>query len=126
LAIQFPNWNYPAIIDEEGRMFYDNYNGMWGDSAQVEKFQEAYANRVIEDECHNLGWYCERQSSGELVIHHPSGGTITVQAGGKLDANGFVGNACEQATEPLEVALGTKLGTALKPYLNEVRISETE
>ena len=126
-AIKLPGWNYPCVFDEEGRVFYDNYHGMWGSPQTLEKFQEGYAGKVIEAECENLGWYCERNgATGELVVHHPSGGTITVQRGGTLDASGFIGNSCEQATERFEQALGTKLGSALKPYLNEIQINETE
>lgn len=122
-AFQFPDWQYPAVIDEDGKIFYDNYNGRWGRTSDMEKFQEKYAFAVIEAECQTLGWYSEIQPTGEMIVHHPSGGTITVQPGGTLDASGFVGNACEQATHPFEVALGTKLGEALKPYLNEVQVS---
>ena len=126
LAIKFPGWNYPIVIDAEGRVHYDNYNGSWGSISQLDHFQEEYAGKMIEATCDNLGWYHERQDNGEIVVHHPSGGTITVQRGGQLDASGFVGASCQEATAPLEAALGTKLGSALKPYLNEVEIKEHE
>lgn len=126
-GVQFKGWNYPAVIDKDGKIFYDNYNGSWGSAAELEKFQEMYSAKVIEAECEALGWYHERnEATGELVVHHPAGGTITVTKGGTLDASGFVGNACEQATERFEAALGTKLGAALKPYLNEVRVSQNQ
>jgi hypothetical protein len=125
LGIQFEGWQYPVIIDKDGKIFYDNYGGSWGSPAELEKFQELYAMKVIEAECEQLGWYFERNgATGELVVHHPAGGTITVAKGGVLDASGFIGNECEMATERFENALGTKLGAALKPYLNEVRVSQ--
>lgn len=124
-GIQFPGWKYPAVIDKDGKIFYDNYNGSWGSPTELAKFQELYAAKVIEQECEQLGWYYERNdATGELVINHPAGGTITVSKGGTIDASGFTGNQCEQATERFENALGTKLGAALKPYLNEVRVSQ--
>lgn len=127
LGIKFPGWNYPIVIDADGKIFYDNYNGAWGKVASLENFQELYSVGVIEAECEQLGWYHERnEATGELIVHHPSGGTITIQKGGTIDALGFVGNACEQATAPFEAALGTKLGTALKPYLNEIQVKATE
>lgn len=125
-GIHFNGWQYPAIIDKDGKIFYDNYNGSWGAASELEKFQEYYAGKVIEAECEQLGWYFERQADGNIIIHHPAGGTITVSKGGTLDASGFVGNQCEQATERFEAALGTKLGAALKPYLNEVRVSQNQ
>lgn len=125
-GIHLRNWQYPIVIDADGKMFYDNFNGRWGDSKDVEAFQEAYARGVIEAECAQLGWYCEPNDQGELIVHHPSGGTITVQKGGTLDASNFVGNSCEHATERFEAALGTKLGSALKPYLNEIQVRQTE
>jgi hypothetical protein len=126
LAIKFPGWNYPVVIDGDGKIFYDNYNGAWGNQSILERFQEEYSNKVIESTCESLGWYHERQPNGELVVHHPAGGTITIQKGGTLDATGFVGTSCQEATAPLEAALGLKLGSAYKPYLNEVEIRETE
>lgn len=124
LGIKFPRWQYPVVIDKDGKVFYDNYNGAWGSASDMETFQEKYAMEVIKAECEQLGWYSEAQPNGELIVHHPGGGTITVQKGGTLDASGFVGNECEHATERFEQALGTKLGSALKPYLNEVQINQ--
>jgi hypothetical protein len=124
-GFQLPGWNFPVIVDHEGRMFYDNYNGAWGSSSNIEQLQEKYSRMVIEHEADQLGWYHEwNEATGELQVHHPDGGVISISKGGTLDANGFVGNTCEQATARFEEALGTQLGRALKPQINEVRIGQ--
>lgn len=123
-AFQFPRWQYPCVVDKDGKIFYDNYNGSWGNSEDIETFQEKYAMEVIKMECDLLGWYYEPQANGEMIVTHPDGGTITINREGKIDANGFVGNSCEIATARFEQALGTKIGEALKPYLNEVQIQQ--
>ena len=126
MAFKFPKWYYPVVIDKEGNIFYDNYNGAWGNSADIEKFQEMYATEVIRAECGRLGWYCEPVGNGDLIVHHPSGGTITVERGGTIDAANFVGTSCQEATAVFEEALGTRLGQGFKPYLNEIQIQSTE
>jgi hypothetical protein len=127
LAIQFPKWNYPVVVGTDGTLHYDNYNGHWGNQADVDRLVNGYAQAVVEVECDNLGWYHERnEATGELVVHHPSGGTITVQSGGKLDAQGFHGTSCAEATLKLEQAMGNRLGESLKPEMNEVQLTQQE
>ena len=125
-AIQFPKWNYPIVIDAEGTVHYDNYNGHWGDQADVDRLVSDYAQAVVELECDNLGWYHEKMDTGEIAVHHPSGGVIIVKKGGQLDAQGFHGVSCSEATLPLEQAMGMRLGETLKPEMNEVQLNQQE
>lgn len=48
LAIQLPGWRYPMVIDtEKGEAAFDNYEGMWGDMKEFEKFQQHYSKHVV-------------------------------------------------------------------------------
>ena len=36
LIVRLPDWAYPAVIDTTtGQVHYDNFNGAWGDQAQL-------------------------------------------------------------------------------------------
>jgi hypothetical protein len=127
LGIKLPKWNFPIVVDESGTAFYDNYNGAWGNPADVARLADGYAQAVVEQECENLGWYHERnEATGEVIVHHPAGGTITVGKGGVLDAQGFHGTSCADATLKLEQAMGLRLGESIKPEMNETQIVQRE
>lgn len=124
LGITLPGWNYPIVIDKEGNVFYDNYGGSWGSIDALNAIKDGYAVAKVAAECDKLSWYYEKQPNGELIIHHPAGGTITVQKSGTLDAAGFSGTSCAEATLPLEQALGSRLGETVKNEMNDVQINQ--
>src|SRR4051794_31077043 len=44
LAVQLPDWRYPLVCDlAAGTLRYDNYQGVWGDPAHLDRFLQAYA-----------------------------------------------------------------------------------
>jgi hypothetical protein len=44
LVVQFPRWQYPAVIDPlTGAVRYDNFGGHWGDQSQLDRFLQAHA-----------------------------------------------------------------------------------
>ena len=55
LVVQFPGWQYPAVIDPlTGTVRYDNFQGYWGDQAQLDRFLQAYAvERAKQEACKN-------------------------------------------------------------------------
>lgn len=116
-GFKLKGWNYPCIVKENGEMAFDNYNGSWGNMNDFEAFKEAYSVACVQDVCSQNGWYNELTPQGELVIHHPGGGTITVQKGGTIDAAGFVGVSCAEATSQIESALGKRLEEQVKPEM---------
>lgn len=126
-AFKLPKWQYPIVIEESGKAHYDDYHGMWGNTRDLEVLKDNYAIYAVQTECDNLGWYHElNEHTGELVIHHPDGGTITVQKGGSLDAAGFNGTSCADATLKLEQAMGKRLGETVKPEMNRVQLTQNE
>jgi hypothetical protein len=44
LVVHLPGWKYPAVVDPlTGTVRYDNFQGYWGDQAQLDRFLQAYA-----------------------------------------------------------------------------------
>jgi hypothetical protein len=44
LIVRLPDWAYPAVIDTTtGQVQFDNFNGAWGDHAQLDRFLQIYA-----------------------------------------------------------------------------------
>ena len=42
--VQLPRWRYPIVCDTAtGMLHYDNYNGVWGDQEQLDRFLQTYA-----------------------------------------------------------------------------------
>lgn len=78
LAVQFPDWQYPAVADlATGQLRYDNFNGRWGDPAQLDRFLQAYAVERARAEARRRGHLCTEQalSDGSVKL------TIQVQGG---------------------------------------------
>jgi hypothetical protein len=127
LGIQIPGWRYPIIIKGDGTVAFDDFRGHWGNRADIEKLRAEYALEAARMAAEAQGWYCERIRD-KLVIYHPSGGTITVDADGAVDASGFIGASCATATEQIEAALGRRNEQLLKKeYFQEnahVRVKE--
>ena len=42
-ALRLPGWRYPIVIDAEGHLHYDHYEGRWGDPVHLHRFRQAYA-----------------------------------------------------------------------------------
>jgi hypothetical protein len=51
LLVQLPGWEYPVVIDPaSGAVRYDNYEGHWGEQAQLDRLLQSYA---VEKTCHS-------------------------------------------------------------------------
>jgi len=103
IGFTLPGWLYPVVLQENGELAYDDFNGVWGNPADLQRLQVAYTVATAERAALVQGWQCERTEAG-LTIYHPSGGTLTVAAG-TVDANGFQGQGCHDAI----LALGMRL-----------------
>jgi hypothetical protein len=116
-----------AQADGSYRLLWDSWHGGYGLLDKIgenaEKLIARYAVEKARSECENLGWYCEEQPSGELLIYHPDGGTMTLRANGEVEADGFTGSACAGATEKIASALGFKTGETKKQEYNQLNQS---
>lgn len=93
-GFRLPGWTYPIVL-QEGELSFDDFGGVWGNVADLERLRGAYVIAVAEKAALAQGWQCEHTEGG-LTIYHPSGGTLTV-TGGAVDANGFQGQGCHEA-----------------------------
>ena len=63
LIVQFPNWEYPAVIDTlTGTMRYDNYGGLWGEQAHLDRFLQLYAVERAKLEARKKGYAVSEQA----------------------------------------------------------------
>ena len=100
------------------RLLYDFYAGGKGLVERIggnnaDKLMDEYAIARAQLKCEEMCWMTERQGDS-LVVYHPSGGSMVVTKD-KVDALGFVGNACVTATEAISAALGITESQQLKP-----------
>jgi hypothetical protein len=73
LLVELPGWIYPVVVDlASGATRYDNYEGRWGDPAQIGKFLQAYALEKATIEARKRGHIVKEQpladGSIKLVI----------------------------------------------------------
>ena len=56
LIVQFPGWNYPAVIDVvSGDIRSDTYEGRWGDAVHLDRFLQMYAVERTKIEARRKG-----------------------------------------------------------------------
>jgi len=49
VGVMLPGWTYPIVVDmDTGRVQQDNYNGRWGDIAELNKLTQRYAAEKIK------------------------------------------------------------------------------
>ena len=72
--MQLPGWRYPAVIEPlTGVVRYDNFNGVWGEQAQLDRFMQSYAVEKAKLEARKKGYAVSEQAlsdgSVRLLIH---------------------------------------------------------
>ena len=62
LIIQLPGWQYPAVIEvRSGAIHFDNFNGQWGEQAQLDRFVQMYVVEKAKRESHKKGYQVSEQ-----------------------------------------------------------------
>jgi len=107
LGIQFKDWQYKAVVDNDGAMIHDNYNGMWGKQSHLDKFCQEYTFEVARSWAMERG-YLVQDNGCILTMITPEGGSIVVTADGQVATSGFVGADCQQTTGTLEALMGER------------------
>ena len=75
--VRLPDWTYPVVVDTStGQVQFDNYNGAWGDQAQLDRFLQAYAVEKARIEARKKGHQVTEQSLADGSIK------LTVHVGG--------------------------------------------
>jgi hypothetical protein len=56
LGVQLRDWRYPVVCQlATGEVKYDNYEGRWGDPAQLDQLMQAYAVEKAKLEARRMG-----------------------------------------------------------------------
>ena len=77
LIVRLPDWTYPVVIDTaSGQIHYDNYNGAWGDQAQLDRLLQIYAVEKTRLEARKKGHQVTEQSLADGSIR------LTIRVGG--------------------------------------------
>jgi hypothetical protein len=67
-AVRLPGWQYPVVIDAEGRLHYDHYEGRWGDLAQLHRFRQAYAEAATTRFARARGYLVTRTMQADGTV----------------------------------------------------------
>ncbi len=76
LSVQLPGWRYPVVVDDEGAVHYDNYNGRWGNIQELHRLMQDYAVEVVKQEALLQGAtvFESTQEDGTVVLRVGVGG----------------------------------------------------
>lgn len=75
--VKLTGWKYPAVFDTEtGQARFDNYNGHWGEQAQLDQFLQSYAVEKGKIEARRKGHSCTEQRLADGSIK------LTINVGG--------------------------------------------
>lgn len=78
LIVHLPGWRYPVAIDTAaGAVHYDNFNGAWGSSAELDRLLQAYAVEKARLEARKAGHTVTEQALPDGSIR------LTIQVGGE-------------------------------------------
>ena len=77
LMIKLPGWTFPVVANiATGELKYDNYQGAWGNAAELDKLLQAYAVERAKAEARRVGNTVTEQSLGNGSIK------LTIQVAG--------------------------------------------
>ena len=77
LIVRLPDWTYPVVIDTTtGQVRFDNYEGAWGDQAQLDRFLQSYAVEKAGIEARKKGHQVIEQALADGSIK------LTIRVGG--------------------------------------------
>jgi hypothetical protein len=63
LIVKLDGWQYPIVINtEDGTVQFDNFNGIWGEKAQLDRFLQAYAVEVTKQQARKKGFNVSEQA----------------------------------------------------------------
>lgn len=71
LSVQLPGWQYPIVIDTRvGAIAYDNYEGRWGNRAELDRLLQMYAVEKAKLEARKQGYCVTEQvrTDGSIVV----------------------------------------------------------
>lgn len=124
-GFKLPNWRHPLVLGQDHKLRFDDYHGQWGNRADLKTLEDAYTSETVIEKCVELGWLTQREDNGNVTVYHPSGGSIVVELGGKVEGFNFHGTGCDAAIEAITSALGTETARYCKTERNEQKQEAT-
>lgn len=67
-ALRLPGWRYPVVVDADGRLHYDDYEGRWGDLAHLHRFRQAYAEAATTRFARARGYLVTRTAQADGTV----------------------------------------------------------
>jgi len=58
IGVQLDTWRFPICIEADGNLLFDNFQGMWGSTEMLDKFQQAYAVEKAKLEARKQVYQC--------------------------------------------------------------------
>ena len=78
-AVRLPGWRYPLVCDVPARrLLYDNFEGRWGEPAELDRFVQAYTCEKAKLEARRHGHTVRERLLGDGSIR------LTVRVGGAV------------------------------------------
>jgi hypothetical protein len=77
LGVTLPGWRFPVVCElSSGQLKFDNFNGRWGDQAEIQKFLQGYAVAKTLIEARRKGHTVTEQSLADGSVK------LTIQVAG--------------------------------------------
>lgn len=77
--VELPRWRYPVVCNtDSGKVDFDNYQGRWGNRAELDRFLQAYAVEKAKLEARKAGYGVTEQPLADGSVK------VTVQVGGAI------------------------------------------
>lgn len=75
LGIRLRGWNYPVVVQENGSIVYDNFEGHWGHQTELDKLLQAYLVEKAKTEARLAGQAIDETvcENGDIVLRISSG-----------------------------------------------------
>lgn len=67
LGIQIPNWKYPVVVKQDGSLKFDDYNGRWGNLADINKLKQGYTVALLTKTAQRQGHRVTQRQVGETI-----------------------------------------------------------
>ncbi len=69
LGVQAPRWQYPIVCNlQSGELSYDNFEGRWGDPAELDRFKQSYAVEKTKLEARKQGRYVSEKNLADGTV----------------------------------------------------------
>jgi hypothetical protein len=77
LLVRLPGWLYPAVVEAAtGKIRYDDFDGAWGDAAELGRFMQAYSVEKARIEARRKGYAVSERALADGSVK------LTVTVGG--------------------------------------------